>query len=94
MQTKRGRSKNEPMFDPITGDDLEQAILTTRNARLPDAQANLLFISAHDASLLGVVDLFPKTANDWQSRGVKEKVFWAFINDMGPLIQQYQETDY
>lgn len=90
MQTKRGRSKDEPVFDPVMGETVEQAALTQRRARLPDAQGNVLFIAAHDPSLLGIVDLYPKSANDWHGKGVKDEIFWAFLKDMGPFIEKYQ----
>jgi hypothetical protein len=90
MQTKCGKSKDEPLFHAVLGDPPEEAVLTQRKARLPDAQENLLFIAAHDPSLLDVVDFFPKTANDWKSKGVKDKIFWDFVKDLGPAIEKNQ----
>ncbi|KAI0130522.1 beta-lactamase-like protein [Xylariales sp. AK1849] len=90
MQTKRGRAPDQPMFDAFMGHDLVTANLTLRKAHLPDAQENLLFFGAHDDSLLGLVDLFPNTANDWRSKGLKEKVHWAFLKELIPSIERYQ----
>jgi glyoxylase-like metal-dependent hydrolase (beta-lactamase superfamily II) len=46
-----------------------------------DASSNVLVVCAHDRTLEGVVDVFPKTANGWRERGWKEEARWAFLGD-------------
>uniref|UniRef100_A0A8H7K5V9 Metallo-beta-lactamase domain-containing protein n=1 Tax=Bionectria ochroleuca TaxID=29856 RepID=A0A8H7K5V9_BIOOC len=49
--------------------------------QLDSEDGNVLFVVAHDKSLLGVVDLFPEWANDWKSKGWAEQARWDFLND-------------
>jgi glyoxylase-like metal-dependent hydrolase (beta-lactamase superfamily II) len=90
IQTKRGRAKDEPIFDTVFGHDVAEANKTIRKTLLPDAQGNLLFLGAHDNSLHGIVDLFPAAANDWKSKGWKEAMHWAFLTDFTGSIKHYE----
>jgi glyoxylase-like metal-dependent hydrolase (beta-lactamase superfamily II) len=45
-----------------------------------DAAENVLVVIAHDASLLDVVDVYPKKANEWKEKGWKEKGRWRFLS--------------
>ena len=54
-----------------------------------DAMDNVLTLVAHDATLLGVVGLFPDTmANAWKERGWREKVLWSFLGDFGLAVKE------
>jgi hypothetical protein len=46
-----------------------------------DANDDVLVMLAHDNDVSGVVDLWPKTLNDWKTRGWKQKMRWAFLKD-------------
>ncbi|KAK1974557.1 metallo-beta-lactamase superfamily protein [Colletotrichum cereale] len=46
-----------------------------------DASPDVLVVAAHDAGLHGVVDLFPKGANEWKRKGWKESGRWLFLGD-------------
>lgn len=47
-----------------------------------DANENVFTVIAHDLSLIGVVDLFPKTANAWKEKGWAEKGRWEFLKEV------------
>ena len=46
-----------------------------------DAQPRIMTMLAHDASLLGLIDLFPKDANDFVAKGWEKTSRWAFLKD-------------
>lgn len=46
-----------------------------------DANDNVFVMIAHDTSLLGVVDFYPKKANHWQEKGWKKVGQWRFLED-------------
>jgi hypothetical protein len=81
IQQSRGRSSDKPFFDPNMGLDIPEAIRSIEKAQKADAEDNVLFIYAHDTFIRGVVELFPKEANQWQERGWREKMYWAFLED-------------
>lgn len=87
VQENRGRRPDQPFFEPAFGHDIPSAIETIAKAQEPDAQDNVLFIYAHDPSIMGVVDLFPKEANDWQAKGWREKLFWKFLEDFRDAVK-------
>lgn len=51
-----------------------------------DACDNVLVVMAHDGSLLQVFDFFPKYANDFKSKGWKEKGRWSFLQDFAVAV--------
>lgn len=61
--------------------DIKEATASITKAQRFDANANILFMSAHDRSVRGVADLFPARANEWKSQGWRDKMFWAFLDD-------------
>jgi hypothetical protein len=46
-----------------------------------DFADNMFVICAHDPTLIEVIDIFPKMANDWKFKGWKEAVRWKFLAD-------------
>ncbi|KAJ7755390.1 hypothetical protein DFH07DRAFT_494083 [Mycena maculata] len=52
-----------------------------------DANADVLVVLAHDLSLVPVVGPFPKLLNDWQAKGWKELVTWAFVDEENPAFR-------
>jgi hypothetical protein len=46
-----------------------------------DARDDVFIVIAHDASILDVVDVFPKRANAWKEKGWKEESQWRFLAD-------------
>jgi hypothetical protein len=87
LLTERGRTTNQSFFDDISGYDIPVVKDTVKKASLHDAQENVWFIPAHDDNLLGVVDLFPLSLNDWKSKDWKQKLQWAFLKDFVPAIR-------
>lgn len=51
-----------------------------------DADEDFLVVVAHDESIAGVLDFFPKTLNAWKEEGVKEKLVWAFVDKENPAF--------
>lgn len=88
INVKRGRKAGETFFDPNIGHDKEQAIETIKEAQKADAQENVFCIFAHDMSVMGIVDEFPKTANDWKAKGWKDKTHWRFLNDLEGAVKE------
>jgi glyoxylase-like metal-dependent hydrolase (beta-lactamase superfamily II) len=86
LNVKRGRKPGETFFDPAIGSDIEQAIHTIKDAQQADAQENVFVLPAHDMSVVGIIDEFPKTANDWKVKGWREKAFWKFLEDFRTAI--------
>lgn len=83
LQSDRGRKpgKTTPFFDPAMGKDIPLAIETIKKTQVADTDDNVLYIFAHDNKIRGVVDLYPKQANDWKNKGWREKVIWRFLED-------------
>jgi glyoxylase-like metal-dependent hydrolase (beta-lactamase superfamily II) len=59
-----GRAADAPFFDPTLAVDAEQMVATIQKTQQADARDNIFFVFAHDGTVRGVVDMFPKTAND------------------------------
>jgi glyoxylase-like metal-dependent hydrolase (beta-lactamase superfamily II) len=81
LQNKRSRSTNGPFFDPAMGLDIPTAIETIRKVQEADAEDNVFFIYAHDATIKGTVDFFPAYANEWKQKDWSGKVHWKFLED-------------
>ena len=90
VQKSRHRSLTKPFFDPAMGLSIPEAIRSIEKAQKADADDNVFFIYAHDASVRGVVDLFPASANEWQKKGWREKVFWSFLADFEHAFKNQQ----
>ncbi len=53
-----------------------------------DAHENVLSIIAHDDTMVNVVGTFPNTlANEWKSKGWREKGLWRFLGDLGAAVE-------
>jgi hypothetical protein len=87
VQKSRGRKLNQPFFEPAFGHDIPLALDTIGKSQIPDAEDNVLFIYAHDPSILGIVDMFPKEIKDWQAKGWKESLFWRFLGDFKEAVE-------
>lgn len=87
LQKKLNRTPEKPFFDPAGGLSIEEATRTIRNSQPFDANENVLFFFAHDDTAWGVVDLFPKSANDWKKNDWKERMQWAFLKDLRVYLE-------
>jgi hypothetical protein len=70
----------------MVGTDIEETIRTIEKAQKADADSNIWFVSAHDRSLLGIIDFFPLPANDWKKNSWRRKTLWAFLRDFDGAI--------
>lgn len=61
--------------------DADEAEVTIGKVIEADAQEFILVVMAHDESLLGVVDFFPKYADDFAKKGWVQKGKWIFLKD-------------
>ncbi|KGO54840.1 hypothetical protein PEX2_090930 [Penicillium expansum] len=88
LLVQRTGSVDKPFFRPAIGVDIEQAIDTIEKAQVADAESNIWFVYAHDASLLNCVDLFPLSANGWKEKKWREKTLWAFLEEFETAIKK------
>ncbi|KAK8048214.1 hypothetical protein PG994_009944 [Apiospora phragmitis] len=94
LQTSRGRrARDEPFVDPSKQlqEDYAASGRSIREAQVPDAMDNVFFVFAHDATLLGVVDVFPKGANEWRDKGWADTARWTFLKDFAPAAAKFGE---
>jgi glyoxylase-like metal-dependent hydrolase (beta-lactamase superfamily II) len=83
------RSRTEPFFDPTPAEGgwhhcAGEATRSIRKMTEFDAYDNIFPVIAHDNSLFGVVDVYPKNANDWQAKGWKSQSQWGWLNEFDP----------
>jgi len=87
------KSREEPFFDPVRSpegwhfeaDEAKESIEKLIEA---DAYDNVFPVMAHDCSLVGVVDLYPKTANAWMEKGWKEQSRWGFLSSFAATVEE------
>ncbi|KIW92958.1 uncharacterized protein Z519_06807 [Cladophialophora bantiana CBS 173.52] len=88
LLTSRSREADQSFFDPRLGSDIPEAIRTIGKVQEADANENVLFLYAHDTSLLdGMVDLFPQAANNWKKNGWRAKLYWHFLGDFREALE-------
>ncbi|KAJ5603246.1 hypothetical protein N7537_006202 [Penicillium hordei] len=63
-------------------EDLEQAGETLEKLKAFDGRDDVLIVMTHDATLLPVLNLFPRTINDWRSEEVAERGRWLFLQEL------------
>ncbi|KAL3464864.1 beta-lactamase-like protein [Aspergillus heterothallicus] len=62
--------------------DANEAQASIRGMQAFDAAENVWVVIAHDQALLGVVDFYPASVNDWREKGYGEKTRWRFWNTL------------
>ena len=73
-------------------DDIEEARDSITKMGEFDAQENILTMIAHDDTMVDVVGMFPDMkANDWKSKGWREKGMWKFLTDFGEAVEANEE---
>ncbi|KAJ5780258.1 hypothetical protein N7457_005418 [Penicillium paradoxum] len=89
LLVRRSGSVDKPFFSPspMVGSITEETIRTIEKAQEADAESNIWFIHAHDASLLGRVDVFPLPANSWKEKDWRRETLWAFLRDFDVAIE-------
>lgn len=73
--------------------DPEEAVRTIQKLQEADVRRDILMVGAHDDSLLGVIDLFPKEANDFAAQGWVEQARWKFLRDFAEAVDWKGELD-
>lgn len=53
-----------------------------------DAHDEVFVVTAHDDTLMEVVDFFPKYANDFKKKGWAEKGRWLFLKDFAGAVKK------
>ena len=88
------KSSTEPFVQALgfMHDDAKGACESVEKLLPFDAQDNIFSVIAHDLSLLDVVDLYPKTINDWKAKGFKEQGRWRFLRDFDTGEEKYKPT--
>lgn len=70
------------------GEDVEEAKRTIEKTWVADRSEDVLFVFAHDATMKGVVDFFPKRANAWKEKGWRDQVLWRFVEDFEKALRE------
>ncbi|GKT84207.1 metallo-beta-lactamase superfamily protein [Colletotrichum tofieldiae] len=85
----RRRGRDCVPYDPETPEGETLLALDVREARETlaavkrfDASPDVFVVAAHDDSLHGVMEYFPKGANEWKRKGWKESGKWLFLKDL------------
>lgn len=68
--------------------DVETARESLKTIESFDADENILVVMAHDWTLLGILDYFPKSANGWYDAAWKERGRWEFLKDLVWLVER------
>ncbi|KDN64770.1 putative metallo-beta-lactamase superfamily protein [Colletotrichum sublineola] len=67
--------------------DLREARETLAAVKRFDASPDVFVVGAHDDSLYGVMEYFPKGANEWKQKGWKERGRWLFLGDFKKSLE-------
>lgn len=51
-------------------------------------EVDVFTVIAHDASLMGVVGLYPESANGWREKGWAREGRWAFLGDFREAVRE------
>jgi hypothetical protein len=87
LQTSRGRKIDQAFFDPVITCDFDEALKTIAYAQEADGKETIFYIAAHDETLKGVVDVFPRKVNYWKRQGWREETLWKFLGDFQGGVQ-------
>ncbi|KAH0842478.1 hypothetical protein AYO21_10781 [Fonsecaea monophora] len=77
-------SPTEPFYElinPRNSDTVREAMRSQRKLEEFDASDDVLVLTAHDSDAAEIIDLYPKTIDDWKSKDWKRQLHWAFLND-------------
>jgi hypothetical protein len=93
LNLSRGRKKDEPFFEiarleggRAIAHDADEAERTIGKVQTWDLREDVFVITAHDESLLSILDFFPKSANRWREQGFAQKGRWAFLKDFAQAV--------
>ena len=88
QQLHPDKSVSDPIFRPsnFAFPNYKAAQDTLQKIEELDAADNVLVIIAHDGSLRGSIDFYPKTINGWHSKGINSNRRWLFYKDFEDLL--------
>jgi glyoxylase-like metal-dependent hydrolase (beta-lactamase superfamily II) len=88
------QSATKPFYKNADGfnEDPEVADWSVDGITEFDADDSVFSIIAHDATLLPVVDFFPKLANDWKTLGWQTKGRWRFLADFVSGLEELKKA--
>lgn len=78
------RDKGGPFYGlaPGTQEDLKKAEDTVEKLKAFDGRDDVMIIIAHDATLLDVLEHFPRDINAWKAKGWAAQGRWLFLKDL------------
>lgn len=84
-----GRRRDQPFFQPLhlMFPEYENACETIGKIQALDADERVLVVLAHDAHLLGEMELFPNDLNGWREQDLKRRTRWAFCKDFQGVLE-------
>jgi glyoxylase-like metal-dependent hydrolase (beta-lactamase superfamily II) len=68
--------------------DTKEAMETIGKVQEADAQGRVLVVMAHDDTLIGVVDFFPKYVEGFVEKGWVDESRWAFLGDFKQAVAE------
>lgn len=87
--------KNKPFFTVSSSTDgngvaadVNQAMETIRKVQEVDVNDKILVVMAHDASLLDVLDFFPKYVDGFVEKGWVKAGRWVFLKDFKKALKE------
>lgn len=66
--------------------DVSEAIRSIKKLQEADVRNDILMTTAHDETLLDIVDFFPNKLNDFMQRGWVQKARWKFLMDYAKAV--------
>jgi len=84
------KSANQPFYETTEAfcHDMKQCQSTVEGMQEFDASDDVLVIIAHDGSLLGALDFFPDSLNNWREKDLDVKSRWRFLGDFSEAISK------
>lgn len=90
-------TRDEPFYQTFTkapDRNLTQLVDSVEKLTSFDALDEVLVVVAHDASLLDVIDVFPKRANDWREKRWKKEGQFRFLADFKGAMGNSTSCDF
>ncbi|KAF7365324.1 Metallo-beta-lactamase superfamily protein [Mycena venus] len=83
-------ARNEPMLHVPDGglfEDPPTGRSSVTKMDVFDANEDVFVMLAHDESLVEALGPFPLSLDDWQAKGWKSRVTWAFLDEANPAFR-------
>jgi glyoxylase-like metal-dependent hydrolase (beta-lactamase superfamily II) len=87
-------SATAPFYKPsdVINEVPEVAVHTIEGLWEFDADEKVFVVIAHDASLMDVVDFFPKGAGEWFDKGWGKQGHWRFLADFSGALEEAKKA--